>query len=130
MPSDLTGGNIPYDERRQFYSTVAGALNKKGLFLDKCLTHPGPHENVEELLEKYEWEPVNWETVNRFNCEVFFCSTLLDTTERVDTTEFYNTLENRKNGENVTKILEMMPQVTPRAMMWYYGREWREVKKS
>ena len=87
--SDLTGGNIPYDERDEFYQTIAWALDDKGIFLDKCLTHPRPHESLQKLLQEYEWQPVNWETVNRFNCEVFFCSTLLDRSERVDTTDFY-----------------------------------------
>ena len=98
------------------------------MFLDKCLTHPGPHEKLEDLLEKYEWQPVNWETVNRFNCEVFFCSTLLDRSERVDTTDFYATLREKPRGENVRRILQMMPQVTPEGMKWYYGRRWNEIK--
>ena len=126
--SDLTGGNIPYEEREEFYKTVARALDDKGVFLDKCLTHPGPHECLDELLEEYEWQPVNWETVNRFNCEIFFCSTLLDRSERVDTTDFYRTLRERPNGENVRRILQMMLQVTPEGMMWYYGRRWKEIK--
>ena len=126
--SDLTGGNIPYDERSAFYKTIASALEEEGLFLDKCLTHPGPHENLEELLEKYEGQPVNWDTVNRFNCEVFFCSTLLDNSQRVDTSGFYSKLQERSHGENVARILQMMPYVTPEGMVWYYGRPWIEIK--
>ena len=126
--SDLTGGNIPYDERGEFYKMIAWALDDKGVFLDKCLTHPGPHEMLEDLLKKYEWQPVNWETVNWFNCEVFFCSTLLDRSERVDTSDFYAMLREKPHGENVGRILQMMPQVTPEGMVWYYGRRWNEIK--
>ena len=126
--SDLTGGNIPYDERAEFYETIAAALEDDGLFLDKCLTHPGPHERLEELLDKYEWQPVNWETVNWFNCEVFFCSTLLDKCDRVDTTDFYRRLRECSHGETVGRILQMMPYVTPEGMVWYYGRSWDEIK--
>ena len=126
--SDLTGGNIPYDERSDFYKTIALALHDDGIFLDKCLTHPIPHENLADLLEKYEWYPVNWDTVNRFNCEVFFCSTLLNRKEQVDTTEFYRLLLEQQNGDNVTRILQMMPHVTPEDMLWYYGRSWNEVR--
>ena len=126
--SDLTGGNIPYDERCEFYRTIASALDDNGVLLDKCLTHPGPHKNLEELLERYEWAPVNWETVNWFNCEVFFCSTLLERSERVDTTDFYRSLRTRPNGENVRGILQLMPKVTPEEMVWYYGRDWKEIK--
>ena len=127
--SDLTGGNIAYKEREEFYETIACALDEHGVFLDKCLTHPGPHEDVEELLEDYEWWPVNWETVNWFNCQVFFCSTLLDRGERVDTTDFYKTLYEWPNGDNLRRILQMMPQVTPEGMVWYYGRRWNEIRK-
>lgn len=126
--SDLTGGNIPYEERCQFYRTIASALDDNGIYLDKCLTHPGPHENLEELLAKYEWAPVNWETVNWFNCEVFFCSTLLDRSERVDTRDFYRLLRAQPNGENVSRILELMPKVTPEGMEWHYGRRWSEIR--
>ncbi len=126
--SDLTGGNIPYEERSDFYRTIASALEDEGLFLDKCLTHPGPHENLADLLNKYEWEPVNWDTVNRFNCEVFFCSTLLENGERVDTSDFYRRLRKRPHGENVARILKMMLHVTPEGMLWYYGRKWTEIK--
>lgn len=126
--SDLTGGNIPYEERSDFYKTIASALEDDGLFLDKCLTHPRPHENLDELLDKYEWQPINWDTVNWFNCEVFFCSTLLENGERVDSSEFYNKLRTRSHGENVARILQMMPHVTPEGMVWYYGRRWSEIR--
>ena len=126
--SDLTGGNIPYDQRGEFYKTIASALDDKGVFLDKCLTHPGPHESFEELLEEYEWQPVNWETVNRFNCQIFFCSTLLDRSKQVDTTDFYKTLRELPTRENVRRILQMMLQVTPEGMVWYYGRRWKEIR--
>ena len=127
--SDLTGGNIRYDQRDEFYKTIACALDDSGVFLDKCLTHPGPHENFEDLLKEYEWQPVNWDTVNRFNCQVFFCSNLLDRSERVDTTDFYKTLRELPNRENITRILQMMPKVTPEGMVWYYGRGWSEIRE-
>ena len=126
--SDLTGGNIAYDEREEFYKSIACALEENGVFLDKCLTHPRPHEDLEELLEEYEWWPINWQTVNWFNCQVFFCSTLLERSERVDTSDFYGTLLERPHRDNLSRILQMMPQVTPKDMVWHYGRRWNEIK--
>ena len=128
LVSDLTGGNIAYEERDGFYERIAGALTENGLFLDKCLTHPIAHEKVEELLEKYEWGPVNWGTVNEFNCEMFFASELLNETNEVVTSRFYQRLKGMEAGRTVKRLLEMLPEVTPRGMRWYYGKEWREVR--
>ena len=128
--SDLTSGNIPYGQRSEFYSLVAESLRPGGMFCDKLLSYPIPHERLEELLDKYENAPLNLDTVNRFNCEVFFCSELLTTFGRVDTSCFYDHLLHMGIGPTVRAILERLPLVTPREMTWDYGKSWHLVQEA
>ena len=127
--SDLTSGNVPYSRRSRFYSLVAGALRPGGMFCDKLLSHPIPHENVPELLAKYANAPLNLDTLNRFNCEVFFCSDLLTLFGRVDTTRFHAHLRALNPGPTVTAILDRLPLITPLGMTWDYGLPWWRVQQ-
>ena len=127
--SDLTSGNVPYAQRTEFYSLVAESLRPGGMFCDKLLSHPIPHEPLDRLLTQYEIEPVNLATVNRFNCEVFFCSELLTEFGRVDTSQFYDQLRELRPGPTVSAILDRLPYVTPRGMFWEYGKPWDLVQK-
>ena len=127
--SDLTSGNIPYEQRSEFYSLVVESLRPGGMFCDKLLSHPIPHERLDELLDKYESAPLNLDTVNRFNCEVFFCSELLTVFGRVDTNRFYNHLRQRSLGPTVRAILDRLPLVTPPGMTWDYGKPWCSCEK-
>lgn len=127
--SDLTSGNVPYSYQADFYSLIAQSLRPGGMFRDKLLSHPIPHENLENLLLKYEVEPLNLDTVNRFNCEVFFCSDLLSHFGRVDTDHFYAQLQKRDLGPTVRAILARLPLITPSGMTWYYGPPWTAVRR-
>ena len=132
--SNLTSGNVPYKQRHEFYSLITESLRPGGMFCDKLLSYPIPHENLDALLEKYENAPLNLDTVNRFKCEVFFCSDLLTEvgrcsdllTEvgRVDTSLFYDHLRQMSPRPTVGAILDRLPLVTPRGMTWDYGRPW------
>ena len=127
--SDLTSGNVPYSQQKDFYSLITQSLRPGGIFCDKLLTHPIPHESLDALLAKYEAEPLNWDTVNRFNCEVFFCSDLLSRFGTVDTDKFYVHLRQRDLGPTVRAILERLPLITPPGMTWSYGPPWTVVRK-
>ena len=122
--SDLTSGNIPYEQRGQFYSLITESLRPGGIFCDKLLSHPIPHERLSDLLDKYENAPLNLDTVNRFNCEVFFCSELLSVFGRVDTNHFYAYIRKMDTGPTVRAILDQLPHITPAGMNWSYGRPW------
>ena len=128
--SDLTSGNIPYGQRSEFYSLVAESLRPGGMFCDKLLSYPIPHERLDELLDKYENAPLNLDTINRFNCEVFFCSELLTVFGRVDTNRFYDHLRQMGLGPTVGAILDRLPCVTPPGMTWDYGRHWCLVQEA
>ena len=128
--SDLTSGNIPYEQRNEFYSLVTESLQPGGMFCDKLLSYPIPHERLDELLDKYENAPLNLDTVNRFNCEVFFCSELLTAFGRVDTSRFYDHLREMDLGPTVAAILDRLPLVTPSGMTWDYGRPWCLVQEA
>ena len=128
--SDLTAGNIPYSSRPEFYRLITDALQPEGIFCDKFLSHPIPHENLEQLLNKYERAPLNLDTINRFNCEVLFCSELLSMFNGVDTTQSFQFLNEMNLGPMNRKIMEMLPKITPAKMTWDYGRPWNEVRRA
>ena len=127
--SDLTSGNVPYPQQGEFYSLVAESLQSGGMFCDKLLSYPIPHEPLDDLLDKYENAPLNLDTVNRFNCEVFFCSELLTKFGRVDTDAFYEYLRQMDPGPMVKAILDQLPCITPPGMTWDYGKPWRLVQE-
>ena len=66
--SDLTSGNIPYDYRSEFYKLLAGALSPGGILIDKVLTHPGSHIEIESIVRKYSRLPLNLQQINYFSC--------------------------------------------------------------
>ena len=126
--SDLTSGNVPYKQQGEFYTLVADSLQTGGMFCDKLLSYPIPHERLNVLLDKYENAPLNLDTVNRFNCEVFFCSELLTLFGRVDTDRFYEYLSRMQIGPMVRAILDRLPKVTPPGMTWDYGKPWNVIQ--
>ena len=127
--SDLTSGNVPYSKQSEFYSLIAESLQPGGMFCDKLLSHPIPHERLDSLLKKYENAPLNLETVNRFNCEVFFCSELLTKFGGVDTDCYYEYLCKMNHGPIVEAVLDQLPNITPRGMTWDYGRPWQDARE-
>ncbi len=74
--SDLTSGNIPYDQRVQFYEGIEGSLMEGGMFFDKVLTHTGCNLSFDSLVEKYSTLPLNLLHINYFSSEMLFCSEL------------------------------------------------------
>jgi hypothetical protein len=126
--SDLTSGNISYENRRIFYDCITAALEHKGIFFDKVLTHPGPNLEVEALEEKYSSLPLNLLNVNYFSCEMLFCSKLLDINQTVDTALFYSILAKRMTNERVRVFAEHAKQVTPDNCLWHYGRTWDQLE--
>lgn len=126
--SDLTMGNISYDERTHFYDYIYNAIEDGGMFIDKVLTHSIPHIPIEELMAKYEHLPINLETVNRFSCEVLFCSTLLND-GIIDTSRFYSVLREKYTSPTLQKFIEKSHMITPENCVWFYGRMWKELEK-
>ncbi len=126
--SDLTIGNIPYSDRRNFYELVANALQPGGYFIDKVLTHPGSMLVVDDLVEKYSSLPLNLLWINYFSCEMLFCSDLLDIKQIVDSSMFYDILRQRVSCERVLAFIQYAPMITPRGCKWYYGRRWQELE--
>ena len=127
--SDLTSGNVPYSRRSEFYFLISESLRPGRTFCDKLLSYPIAHERLDKLNSKYEMAPLNLETVNRFNCEMFFCSELLTKFGRVDTTRLYEYLDWLNLGATLRAILDRLPRVTPPGMAWDYGESWEVVQK-
>lgn len=127
--SDLTSGNIPYDHQPTFYASIASALCRDGLFIDKVLTHQGPKRKLTDLITKYSNLPLNLLYVNYFSCEFLFCSELLDIKQIVDSSLFYGILQKRFKEGPLIKFLAESPKITPYETFWYYGKDWKEISK-
>lgn len=129
--SDLTSGNIPYESREHFYSSISKSLVKDGLFIDKALTHGIPNLVVSDLEKKYNQLPINLITINHFNCEMLFCSELLDIDQKVDTTFFYQFLEEKITSRRVLRFIqECKDKITPSGFTWWYGKRWNCLQKT
>jgi hypothetical protein len=127
--SDLTQGNVAYCDRLQFYSSIALALREDGIFIDKVLLfEDSGKRSLRELEKKYSRLPPNLVYVNYFNCEFLFCSELLDIKQLVDTTLFYDLLDQRFEEPVLRKLLAECLKITPRDGVWYYGKEWKDIE--
>lgn len=124
--SDLTMGNISYDNRDLFYTAIYESLRPYGVFIDKVLTHNMPHIPLDILMAQYETFPINLESINRFSCEILFCSTLLNE-GIINTTNFYNILKKHYTTPTLTKYIEKAHLITPENCIWYYGKFWEEL---
>lgn len=124
--SDLTSGNVPYENRKHFYSSIEGALQTNGHFYDKVLTHES-FLGFEMLLKKYERLPVNNVSVNYFSCELLFCSELLIDHELVETTRLYGIIERASQNKRIGRFVELSKIITPENFVWYYGKRWAEL---
>lgn len=126
--SDLTMGNIDYIYRKDFYTAIYNSIHPSGLFVDKVLTHCIPHIPIDFLEKQYQQMPLNLESVNRFSCEVLFCSDLLNN-NIVDTTTFYDILRKRFKSPLLLKYVEKCHLITPEGCVWYYGKAWDELRE-
>lgn len=127
--SDLTMGNISYDQRGQFYSGIANALKVGGAFIDKILAFDFEVPTLDSLFRKYELLPINLRTINDFSSEVLFCSDLVMRNCIVDSTEFYSIIRNGDFSEKIKFFAEAAKIVTPEGFLWYYGVRWDELEK-
>lgn len=128
--SDLTSGNVPYDKRERFYDLIAGSLVWGGLFYDKVLTHSKELVEVAYIYDKYSRKPINLLHVNEFSCEALFCSELLLDNHIVDSSRFYDLLTNGTSDKVVHAFARWAELITPRGCVWYYGKEWCDLRSS
>lgn len=127
--SDLTSGNVPYEQRAEFYDGVTTALKPGGIFCDKVLTHGKTLLSVDNLVAKYGALPMNLLSINNFSSEMLFCSELLRIDERVDSSVFYELLERRVKNPRVLAFIKNAKLITPPNCQWWYGREWASLSQ-
>ncbi len=126
--SDLTMGNIPYNERDDFYKNLANSISSKGVFIDKVLAFDFPIPTLEELFDKYEKMPINLRTINDFSSEVLFCSELVKKNDIVDSTVFYKYIREGDFSEKIKFLAEAAHMITPEGFVWSYGKAWQELE--
>ena len=125
--SDLTMGNIIYENRKNFYDAIYNALISSGVFIDKVLAFDFPIPSLNELFEKYEKKPINLRTVNDFSSEVLFCSELVTINQVVDSTKFYEIIKKGYYSDKIKLIAQKSKMITPEGFIWYYGKPWHEL---
>jgi hypothetical protein len=128
--SDLTSGNVSYVDQPRFYGAIANSLRKGGILVDKVLTHGRKKRTISKLMDRYSELPVNLLYTNYFSCEFLFCSELLDLRKIVDSSLFYSILRKRFKSEVLLRFLREAPRITPYGAIWFYGKEWRELKSN
>lgn len=128
--SDLTSGNVPYEDRATFYRLIAGALRPGGLFIDKVLMNSRGLIPLSHLRAKYADLPLNLQTVNDFSCEAIFCSELLKRRDILDTNSTYRDLEDELGDTPINAFIDAARLITPNDCTWYYGRSWDRLKSS
>lgn len=125
--SDLTMGNLPYEERKNFYESIYYSLMLGGVFIDKVLAFDFQVPSLDDLFRKYEKLPINLRTINDFSSEVLFCSELVIKNQIVDSTKFYEIIRNGKYTEKIKLFAEKAKMITPEGFIWYYGKPWNEL---
>ena len=125
--SDLTSGNVSWDDRSDFYSGISGALARGGLFIDKILSNPAGLLSLAELEDRYRDAPPNVLTFNYFSCEAVFCSELQMEREVVDTTRIYDRLSSVLGTPRLRRLVAGSQLITPTNCLWYYGKSWSEL---
>lgn len=126
--SDLTMGNISYVDRFAFYKAISNAIIPGGAFIDKVLAFDFPVPTLEELFEKYETLPINLRTINNFSSEVLFCSELVTKNNIVDSTKFYNIIDEGGYSDKIKYFSDAAHMITPEGFIWYYGIPWKDLK--
>jgi hypothetical protein len=127
--SDLTSGNIPYRFREKYYKIISSALTNNGNFIDRVLTKPFSFLPLDSLVKKYKTLSVNNKNTNSFNCEILFCSELLNNPKNiVDTSAFYDKLSSF-NIPRISEFIESCYKITPRDCIWWYSKDWKIEKK-
>ena len=128
--SDLTMGNISYENRDAFYSAIAKAIKSGGVFIDKVLAFDFAVPTLEELFSKYEELPINLRTINDFSSEVIFCSELVKRKNIVDSTEFYRIISEGPYSEKIKFFADAAHMITPEGFVWSYGKNWGELSQT
>jgi len=120
--SDLTSGNICYQDRESFYDLIYCALRPGGLFVDRVLKSPERPLRLSELDQKYVHRSLSLETLNEFSAEYLFLSELVEDAQVVDSTRFYEILQSRSTHTHLVRLARCCELITPRGFMWYYGK--------
>lgn len=125
--SDLTMGNISYNNRYSFYKAIANALILGGTFIDKVLAFDFKVPTINELFQKYEKLPINLRTINDFSSEVLFCSELVFERKEVNSTELYKFIDEGEFTDKIKYFAKAARMITPEGFIWDYGVPWSEL---
>lgn len=130
--SDFTQGNIPYAKQKTFYKLIAGALMPGGLFIDRVLTYRDPNRlyNADKEFDDFAACPINLLHINDMFYKCFFASNWVYKWKRVNLKKTYFLMKKKKNPV-ISKYADIMEKLMGSGeIIWYYGKDWAEIKKS
>jgi hypothetical protein len=122
--SDLTSGNIPYEQHDAFYKYISCSLKPNGLFFDKLL-RPKIYYNLDYLDSLFRPLAINISTLCRFCNMYFFCSELVESAKVVEVNEIREFLKERYFSKNLKlfRLVELSERILPKNGRWYYGEK-------
>ena len=122
--SHLTSGNIPYSLRQAFYEIISESLTRDGILVDTILTHSLGFHSAPRLIERFANCTVSLESVNRFNCEFVFCSSLIEQEGLVRPAASYAFAKSYTRSPTIHRLVDLCGRITPDDAVWFYGRPW------
>jgi hypothetical protein len=126
--SDLTLGNLPYEDQALLGSAVAVALRHDGVVIDRVLTNSEGFQPLAQLERTYEQRPLNLQTLNDFNADFLFTSELVEAAGIVDSSQLLTSLHNRYFDSPIFgRLTRLVQLITPYGTRWWYGRRWDTV---
>ncbi len=118
--SDITLGNIPFEQQSDLQKLMCDALKPDGILFDRILHYRDGLCNWDLIGETFRYLPLNLETVNLFSIMALFRSPVIKNIGKLDTTIAYDTVVKKhyflKKISNLTK-----KYVTPTNCIWWYN---------
>ena len=118
--SDLTWGNIPFNQQEQFGSIVAESLRSGGRLIDRVLVHRR-FLKLADLNDSFACQPLNLITLNNFISQWLFCSELISEYGLVDVSAFLDRVLASRFHPSIHTLARKVEVVTPRGNVWFYS---------
>ena len=128
--SDLTSGNLTYEERPRFLKDIREALVEGGLFVDKVLTMEATPLTRRHMELTYQKRAMNLLTVNDFTNDIFFRSWLVAGLEQIHRDDILaSAVSEWGTNPRLSNLLNQAAEMIPERAVWSYGRPWNQLRE-
>ncbi len=129
--SDLTQGNIPYDERSTFYSRVSASMRVGGLFFDRVFRydHLSRLYSIEEIRSAHaQLAEHNSRDLNRLLFRLLASEPVRHEVHRPAEQLYEELLEGHPSTSLRHQVEDLRHLMAPDSVLWRYGRDWEMVR--